>query len=362
MTSPVIEAPVRSADALAERLFAATQGALESLTIYMGIELGYYRALRDHGPLDAAGLARIAGTDERYAREWLEQQASCELIEHLPGTPDRFAIDPAHAEVLLDEASMAYMGWTARFVMSWANTLPRVIQASRDGSGVAYEQFGRDMLLGQAGANRPQFEQALPAEWFPQVPGLVERLEADPPARVADIGMGAGWSSISIARHYPRVQVDGYDMDAASVREADRNLQGSGVEDRVTFHCRDAGHPDAHGQYDLVTIFEALHDISRPVEVLATARQLLAEGGRVLIMDERVAETFAAPGDDTERFMYVCSVLHCLPASMADQPSAATGTVIRPGTIREYAAAAGFRSVEILPIENGFFRFYLLER
>jgi len=125
---------------------------------------------------------------------------------------------------------------------------------------------------------------------------------------------------------------------------------------------RDAADPGLAGRYDLVTIFEAVHDLSKPVEVLAAIRSLLADGGTALVMDERVAERFEAPGDDVERLMYGFSVLHCLPVGMADQPSAGTGTCLRPDLLRDYAVAAGFSGMEVLPIENDFWRFYRLLR
>ena len=171
---------------------------------------------------------------------------------------------------------------------------------------------------------------------------------------------GAAWSSIAIARAYPKVRVDGFDSDEASVALARANVAGAGLAERVTISTRDAGDPALAGRYDLVTIFEALHDMSRPVDALRTVRGLLAEGGSVLVMDERVAETFTAPGDTIERMMYGFSVLCCLPAGLAEQPSAGTGTVMRPATLRRYALDAGFGHVEILPIANDLFRFYRL--
>ena len=177
---------------------------------------------------------------------------------------------------------------------------------------------------------------------------------------MADVACGAGWSSIAIARTYPKATVDGYDLDAASVELARSNLAGSGVEDRVTFHLRDAGDPELAGSYQLVTVFEAVHDMSRPVEVLRALRGLAAEDGAVVVMDERVADVFTAPGDEVERLMYTYSVLCCLPVGLAESPSVGTGTVMRADTLRRYAAEAGFTDVEVLPIEHEVFRFYRL--
>jgi hypothetical protein len=122
----------------------------------------------------------------------------------------------------------------------------------------------------------------------------------------------------------------------------------------------DASEPSLPGRYELITIFEALHDLNHPVAALAAARSSLAEGGSVLVADERVAERFGAPGDDIERYNYGWSVLHCLPVGLLDEDSAGTGTVIRPGTVRAYATQAGFGRVDVLPIEHDFWRFYRL--
>ena len=122
----------------------------------------------------------------------------------------------------------------------------------------------------------------------------------------------------------------------------------------------DAAELASHGPFDAVLILEALHDMARPTDVLAAARAALNDGGAVVIADEAVADAFVAPGDDLERMMYGWSVTHCLPASMVEQPSAAIGTVIRADTVRELAAAAGFASCEVLPVDGGFFRLYAL--
>ena len=135
-----------------------------------------------------------------------------------------------------------------------------------------------------------------------------------------------------------------------------------GITDRVRFFVRDVGEPGLEGAYDVVTIFEALHDMARPVEALENARRLLGEGGTMIVADERVAEEFVAPGDDLERLMYGFSVVHCLAVGRADhEHSAATGTVMRPAALREYGQAAGFAHVETLPIDNDFWRFYRLD-
>jgi 2-polyprenyl-3-methyl-5-hydroxy-6-metoxy-1,4-benzoquinol methylase len=128
----------------------------------------------------------------------------------------------------------------------------------------------------------------------------------------------------------------------------------------VRFSVLDAADPDLPGRYDLVTVFEALHDMSRPVEALQAARRMLAEGGSVVVADEPVGDQFTAPAPDPERLSYAWSVVSCLPAAMGDPETAATGAVMRPATLARYAKEAGFRSTEPLPLSTDVWRFYRL--
>ena len=351
-------------DALAERLFGAALGAYELMTVHLGDRLGLYRALAEQGEATPAEVAAATGTQERYAREWLEQQAVAGILEvddvGAPAEERRYRLPQGHAEVLIERDSLAHLTPLARYSVSFAHVLPAVEEAFRSGGGVPWEAYGELGREAQGDANRPLFTNLLGSEWLPAISDVHERLLADPPARVADVACGAGWSSIAIARAYPKATVDGYDLDAASVELARSNLAGSGVEDRVTFHLRDAGDPELAGSYQLVTVFEAVHDMSRPVEVLRALRGLAAEDGAVVVMDERVADVFTAPGDEVERLMYTYSVLCCLPVGLAESPSVGTGTVMRADTLRRYAAEAGFTDVEVLPIEHEVFRFYRL--
>ena len=354
-------AAVERRDARAERLFLNAVGAFDLFSVYLGDRLGLYRALADHGALTSAELAEAAGIHERYAREWLEHQAASELLD-VEGDADerRFSLPAGHDEVLLDETSLNFGAPLARAVLASIRPVDALAEAFRNGGGVPYAAYGDDLHESQAAFTRPLFENQLGKEWLPAVPEIHERLSSSEPARVADVACGQGRSSIEIARAYPNAQVDGIDSDRASIEAARKNLEGSGVEGRVTFHERNAADAGLAGRYDLVTIFEALHDMSYPVEVLKVARGLLGDGGLVFIGDERTAEEFTAPASDAERLFYGFSVVHCLPVGMVGEGAAGTGTVIRPQTVKDYARQAGFASCEVLPIEHDFWRFYLL--
>jgi len=243
--------------------------------------------------------------------------------------------------------------------MSLPNAIDAVADAFRSGGGVPYEAYGEASVAGQGGANRPTFLTTLPNEWLPAIGPLHERLTAGP-ARVADIGCGTGWSSISIARAYPFVEVDAFDPDEISIQMARDHAAQDEIADRVRFHREDAAEVTHHGPFDAATAFECIHDMARPVEVLRAVREALAPGGSMLVVDELTNETFTGEPDDDEAYYYGWSVLDCLPTGMFEQPSAGTGALMRPSTLRRYAQEAGFAGLEILPIDHDDFRLYLL--
>ena len=364
MSGKTIETAEQRRDALVERIFESSVGFMELLSIYIGDRLGLYRALANNGEATATELASATGTHERYVREWLEQQTVAGIleVEDEKAEPEvrSYRLPQGHQEVLLERDNLNYLAPLAQQMVGVSRPLPALLEAFRTGGGVSYPEYGADMREGIAYGNRAMFVNLMGTEWLPSIPDVHERLQADPPARVADIGCGTGWSSIAIARAYPRAQVDGFDLDESSVAEARTNAEAEALADRVAFHLRDAADPELSGRYDLAIAFECIHDMSRPVEALQAMRSLTGEDGAAIVVDERVAESFEAPSDEVERLMYGFSVLHCLPVGMAKQPSAATGTVMRPATLRRYATQAGYRDVEILPIENDLWRFYRL--
>jgi SAM-dependent methyltransferase len=353
-------------EALAERLIDDVTGALETLGVYLGLELGLYQALADLGTATQAELAATAGIAPRYAREWLEHQAVAGYLAcDDPGRPAeqrRYWLPAGHAEVLLDADSPDHAAPLAGMLASVARVLPQLLEAYRTGDGVPYAAYGQQMRRGIAAVNRPMFLHELASSWLRAVPDLDRRLRSAPPARVLDLGCGLGASSVALARAYPRAQVLGVDLDEASVAEARAQAAEEGVADRVTFVVGDAAQVAAEGPFELVTVFEALHDMGDPVGALRAARALLAPSGSVLVADERVADTFTTSGDPLERFMYGWSILHCLPATLAERPVEATGTVLRAPTVARWAAAAGFSGFEVLPIDNPFWRFYRMRR
>lgn len=351
--------------ALVGRLFEAAVGSVDIVSVYLGDRLGLYRSLSGEGPMTSADLAKRAGIHERYAREWLEQQAVTGILEvDDPAKSEgdrRYLLPAAHAEALIKPDSMFSISPVSRTFVAAIQALPQLMEAFRTGGGVPWSDFGTDMIESQGDFNRPWVVNLLGTEYLPSVPDVDARLRSDPPARVADVACGVGWASIAIARAYPKVTVDGFDPDESSIEIARRSAKEAGVDDRVHFEIRDGATLGGQGPFDLVIVIESIHDLAKPVEVLAGIRQSLAPGGTLIVADEKVGESFTAPGDMVERLMYGFSFLVCLPSGMAEQPSAATGTVMRPDTLRRYAREAGFADVDVLEqIPHDFLRFYRL--
>jgi SAM-dependent methyltransferase len=345
-------------EALAGRLFDATIGTLELYAIHVGRRLGLYELLSDGRARTSDELAREAGVAERYAREWLEQQAVAGLLEtETTQDPRRYRLDGTHARVLAHVEDPLHLAPFAAMVAGIGQALPHVVAAYRTGAGVPYAAYGQDFREGQGAANRPAFTHDLVHDWLPATGAVHARLRNG--ARVADVGCGLGWSTVAIAAAYPTCRVVGIDADAASVSEA-RSTLPSDLRDRVRYVEGDVRRIDGFGEFDVVVVLEALHDFGDPVAALSGVRAALADDGIVFVADERVAERFTAPGDEIERLMYGWSVVHCLPAAIDDGGHGATGTVLRPNSVADLARRAGFTSCEILPIDNEIFRFYTL--
>jgi 2-polyprenyl-3-methyl-5-hydroxy-6-metoxy-1,4-benzoquinol methylase len=348
-------------EVLLERIRGNAAAALELYTIYLGERLGLYRALAEGGPTSSTQLADRTGTAERYAREWLEQQAASGLVDVDDPRTDpmarRYRLPPEHIPVLADPDDVHYEAHTGVDIVRAGRPLPQLVEAFRVGNApppLPWEPEGR------AEPNRARFINLLGTQWLPSIADIDLRLQAEPPARVADVACGTGWSSIAMARAYPSIHIDGIDLDRDAITTAGRNAEQAGVADRVTFSVADAADLGGPGRYDLVTIFEALHDMSRPVDVLSAVRQSLARDGSLLVVDGLVNDEFTAPASLRERTEYGWSVVSCLPGAMADPQTAATGAVMRPSVLRQYALQAGFRETETLPIDTDYWRFYRL--
>ncbi len=354
-------------DAFIDDMLSASAGVFKIFSMYLGHKLGYYESLAGNAPVTSTELSEVTRTHERYAREWLEQQTVAGILEVQDETAGpfdrRYHLPAAHGEVLTDQDSLNYLAPLTQLFAGVLRPLPQIVDAFRHGGGVPFREYGPEARQGIAAINRATFLQVLGNEWIPAMPDVHAKLRSSDTSRVADFGCGCGWSAIGIAKTYPDITVVGYDMDPASIDEARQHAAEYGVSGRVMFHCKDVSKLEVEQGYDLILCCETIHDMGDPVGSLRNARRLLADDGAVLIVDERVADEFTAKGNDVEWMMYGWSILHCLPAGMADGAEhccGGTGTVMRPSTVRRYAQEAGFSDIDVLPIENLFFRLYRL--
>jgi SAM-dependent methyltransferase len=348
-------------EAVVGRLLTAGVGAIELCNIYLGSTLGLYRHLAA-APATSAELAARAGVDERYVREWLQGQATSGFVavDGPDVTTATFTLPAGMDAVLLDELSPAYLTPLAALLISVGRVMPELVDAFRSGDGVPYAAYP-EAVAAQAALNRPAYHGALVSQWLPAMPDVAARLAAG--ARVADLGCGVGWAAIALAQAYPDIRVDGYDADEESIAIARRNAAAHGVDDRVRFEVCDLSAPDPDtAGYDVVLMFECLHDMAYPDRVLASTRAQLADGGTLLVMDEATDDELVAPTEDPiQRLFAGISPLWCLPQGRTAPDAHPVGTVLRTSRLRELATSAGFTTVNVLPIAHPLFRFYRLE-
>jgi 2-polyprenyl-3-methyl-5-hydroxy-6-metoxy-1,4-benzoquinol methylase len=349
---------------LAGQVFQAVLGAQQVQAAWLGSQLGWYQCLVEKGPLTTTALSTEMATSERYAREWCEHQTVCGWISCVDASAkDReyFLSDPQKA-VLTNKDSLTYLLPPCKMVAGLGQHIGKMKEAYKSNTGISWEELGSDARDNMADFSRPMFLQLLGQFYIPNgLPNVHERLSRQG-GRVADIGAGCGWSSIGVAQAYPKAHVDCYDLDKSSIEKAKHNIEASGLGDRVKAHCVDVGTLDpGTPSYDLVMALECIHDLSDPVAVLHSMKKLSGTDGTVLVMDFKVQNAFTGDStNDMEKLNYGFSLICCLADCKSRSNSAETGAVMRPSKLEWYAIEAGFRKVEILPIEHHAYYFYKL--
>src|SRR4051812_6173627 len=335
------EIPAVDGDKLMAFVFNAVDevgGALNAALVVMGDRLGWYRAMAGAGPLTSGEIAERTGTAERYVREWLNAQAAGGFVEYDPATR-RYTLPPEQAVALTDSDSPAYLPGFFQIALGSVIDSPRITESARSGEGVGWHEHNHDVFDGCERFFRPGYNANLVAAWLPALDGVVEKLEAG--AKVADIGCGHGSSTILMAEAYPNSTFVGSDYHEGSIETARRRAEDAGVADRVRFETADAStHPG--GDYDLVTMFDCLHDMGDPVGAARQVRETLKPDGTWLIVEPMAGDRVEDNLNPVGRAYYGFSTFLCTPASLSQEVGLALGAQAGEARIGDVVAGGGF--------------------
>jgi SAM-dependent methyltransferase len=326
---------------------------LNTALVVMGDKLGLYRAMRGAGPISAGELARGAGISERYAQEWLNAQAAGGYVDYDPDS-GRYNLPPEQAVALTDENSPAYLPGLFQTALGSVLDSPRITEAAKTGAGIGWHDHVHDVHEGCERFFRPGYNTHLVAEWLPALDGVVPKLRRG--AKVADVGCGHGASTVLMAQAFPASTFVGFDYHKSGIETARQRAIEAGVDDRVRFEVAPAASYPGH-DYDLVTMFDCLHDMGDPSGAAAHVRQALAPEGTWMIVEPAAGDRVEENLNPVGRAYYGFSTLLCTPASLSQEVGLALGAQAGEARIRAVAFGAGFASfskVAATPFNNVF--------
>lgn len=328
-------------DKLMQFVFRAVDEAGATLNtglVVMGDKLGYYRAMAESGPTTPRRLAQETGTAEPYAREWLRAQAAGSIVEY-DADAGTYTLPPEQCVAFTDESSPAYIPGLFQIVLGTVQDSSKIVELARSGAGMGWGDHSHDVHEGCERFFRPSYHAHLVADWLPALGGVIDKLTAG--ALVADIGCGHGASTIIMAQAFPASTFVGYDYHAASIKTARSRADAAGVSDRVRFDVASADSFAGDG-FELVTTFDALHDMGDPVGAARHVRQCLADDGTWMIVEPIAGDRVEDNLNPVGRAYYGFSTLLCTPASLSQDVGLALGTQAGPARIREVVTEAGF--------------------
>ena len=311
---------------------------LNAALVVMGDKLGLYRAMAGSEPLTPTELAARTGTAERYVEEWLNAQAAGGYVEYDP-TSGTYRLPAEHAVALTDESSPAYVPGFFQIALGSVIDSPSITDAARTGAGFGWHEHTPDVHIGCERFFRPGYHANLVGSWLPALDGVVATLERG--ARVADIGCGHGASTILMAQAFPRSTFVGSDYHQASIATARERADEAGVADRVRFESTAAAAVEGDG-FDLVTMFDSLHDMGDPVGAARHVRSILAPGGAWMIVEPAAGDRIEDNLNPVGRAYYGFSTLLCTPSSLSQDVGLALGAQAGEARIRGVVEQAGF--------------------
>jgi 2-polyprenyl-3-methyl-5-hydroxy-6-metoxy-1,4-benzoquinol methylase len=310
---------------------------LNAALVVMGDKLGLYRALAGAGPLTPQELASRTNTAERYVREWLNNQAAGGYVEYDPET-GTYVLPPEQAMALTDESSPAYIPGFFQIAIGSVLDSPRITEVVRTGEGIGWHDHVHDVHEGCERFFRPGYNANLIGSWLPALDGVVEKLERG--AKVADVGCGHGASTILMAQAFPNSTFVGSDYHDGSIETARQRAKDAGVADRVTFEVAPAAGYSGTG-YDLVTMFDCLHDMGDPAGAARHVRETLAADGTWMIVEPAAGDRVEDNLNPVGRAYYGFSTLLCTPASLSQEVGLALGAQAGEARIHDVVTAGG---------------------
>jgi SAM-dependent methyltransferase len=309
---------------------------LNAALVVMGDRLGYYHALADAGPTSPADLAERTNTSEHYTREWLNAQAAGGYVEYDPAT-GRYVLPPEQAVALTDSNSPAFLPGFFQIALGTVHNTTQTIEAARSGAGIGWNEQDSDVHIGCERFFRPSYNANLLSSWLPALDDVVGKLERG--ARVADIGCGHGSSTILMAEAFPNSTFIGSDYHPESIETARARAAEAGV--KAEFEVAPATQYSG-SSFDLVTTFDALHDMGDPVGAARRVRESLAPDGTWMVVEPMAGDRVEDNLNPIGRAYYGFSTLLCTPGSLSQDVGLALGTQAGPARIRDVTTAAGF--------------------
>ena len=328
-------------DKLMQFVFRAVDevgATLNTALVVMGDKLGLYRALAGAGPLTPAELAERTGTAERYVREWLNAQAAGGYVVYDPDS-GRYTLPPEQAVALTDPSSPAYLPGLFQTALGSVLDSPQITDAATSGAGFGWHEHVHDVHEGCERFFRPGYNANLVAGWLPALDGVVAKLERG--ALVADVGCGYGASTILMAQAFPNSSFTGADYHGGSIDAARSRAQEAGVDRQIRFETAPAAAYGGTG-YDLVTMFDCLHDMGDPAGAARHVRSTLKPDGTWMIVEPNAGDRVEDNLNPVGRAFYGFSTLLCTPASLSQEVGLALGAQAGEARIRDVVTAAGF--------------------
>ena len=319
-------------------------GAVISAPLFLiGEKLGLYKAMAHAGPLSSHEVADRAGVAERSVREWLRNQAAGGYVE-FDAASDRYTLPDEHALALADEDSPFYILGAYELIASLFSDEDEIREAFRTGGGMGWHEHDHRLFHGTERFFRPGYRGHLVGDWLPALTGVQEKLELG--ATVADVGCGHGASTIIMAEAFPNSRFHGFDYHPESIARAREAAEDAGLADRITFEVASAkNYPYPGSGYDLVCVFDCLHDMGDPVGAAAHVRGTLSPTGTWMIVEpfanDRVEDNLNPVG----RVFYGASTVICTPASLDQEVGLALGAQAGEARLADVIRQGGFTDV-----------------